>query len=142
MTTMSDVKLPRGALTDAAAGISEVVNLGPGLVRRIAKAGLESALPGIERAVLRDAAKYIGLLDDLARGIRCPACHAKPAGSRYDLAASTMHYSCGCGREWSRGPRAGTDYTRTADRSLARLARGEPLPDLPAREEGENDGSA
>jgi len=133
---MSEAKLPRGALTDAAAGISEVVNLDPGLVRRIAKAALESALPVIERAVLRDTAKYIGLLDDLAHGRRCPACHGKPAAHRYDLATGTTHYSCGCGREWSRGQRARTDHTRTADRSLSRLARGHPLPDLPPKDAG------
>jgi hypothetical protein len=130
--TPAATKLPRGAVPAAWAAIAGAHD--DLRTRAVVEEALKGALPVIERAVLRDAARLILLADRVARGLNCPACHGKPATSTYDHNIGRSHYRCGCGREWDVGHMTRVDYSRTIDRSLHRLARGEPLPDLPPKE--------
>lgn len=133
--------LPRGALTAATDAVLATME-GNGdftwttrnHARRLAEVALEAAMPGIERAVLRHAARQILLLEALARGWACPACHGKPAVTPSVMEGRTG-YQCGCGREWE--PPRSRNYAMDPDSLLKRIARGEPLPELPPKEEPE-----
>lgn len=120
------LKLPRGALKLATEALADA-----GLDRDaepIALRALAAALGTIERAALKRAAERILLLEDLARGWRCPACHGKPASTPHLLERRTG-YTCGGGHSWE--PPKRPDYDMEPGRLLRRLARGEPLPELP-----------
>jgi len=56
-------KLPHGAVSDAADGICGAFLFDHGQARRFADAALTAAMPGIRRAVLREAARQILALD-------------------------------------------------------------------------------
>jgi hypothetical protein len=119
---MTETRFPHGALKLA----TEVLRNDAA-----ARAVLAAVIPVIERAVLRQAAGRILLLDALARGWRCPACHGKPATTP-SLREGRTGYTCGCGHAWE--PPKHPDYGMEPERLLRRLARGEPLPDLPAKD--------
>jgi len=92
---------------------------------------LTAAMPVIERAVLREAAQRILLLDAIQRNVICPRCHTKTVG-RPRTHLSAEPYRCAEGHEWPQPPNRGPyNYE---DSSLRLLARGEPLPDLPPKE--------
>jgi len=127
---MSGVKLPRGAQRLAADALAAAGDL---LGDDWAEAGiaLTAAMPVIERAVLREAAQRILLLDAIQRNVICPRCHTKTVG-RPRTHLSAEPYRCAEGHEWPQPPNRGPyNY---ADSSLRLLARGEPLPDLPPKE--------
>lgn len=131
-------KFPRGSLKAAtAAVISAASDFGHGGLiagdaETLARAALTAAMPVIERAVLREAAKRILLLDAIQRNAICPRCHAKTV-SRPRTHLSAEPYRCAGGHEWPHPPNRGP--YNDADSSVRRLARGEPLPDLPPKEE-------
>jgi hypothetical protein len=137
---VADVKLPRGALPAAQLGIVRAAtdfgqgNLVVGDHEVLARAALSEALPVIERAVLREAARHILLSGRLGTRLACPACHGKPAFDSYDHATGRAHYQCGCGREWDGSKWTSDDLSRAIGRALTDLARGKPLPDLPPKE--------
>ena len=76
-------------------------------------------------------ARHLITLDALAHGALCPACHGKPAIIPNPRGAT--QYRCGCGHSWERGVRASTNWALTSDSVLRKVARGEPLPDLPPK---------
>jgi len=131
-------KLPRGALKAAAEALEDA-GMQPGILDDWASAriALEAALPVIERSVRRTMARHILTLNGLAHGRLCPACHGKPVIVPRTYTGS-VRYRCGCGHEWERSGGAPVDYRLTMESALNRAARGEPLPDLPAKsgEEG------
>lgn len=124
--------LPRGALKPATDAIMELHHLDRGWAGKLASAALAAALPVIERAVLKRAAQRMLLLQALARGWLCPACHGKPAVTPTPRNGEKL-YRCGCGHTWERkGPRS-VDYGMDPDYLVRKLARGEPLPELPPK---------
>jgi hypothetical protein len=129
---VAERRLPRGVLKLAAASL-ESMGVHPGDDQAIARGVLTTVLPAIERAVLKQAAQHILLLEALANGWACPACHGKPASTPSYLEARTG-YRCGCGREWEPVPVRQRPTSMEAASLVRLLARGKPLPDLPPKE--------
>lgn len=128
--------LPRGAVKAAAEAILAAQNANDGAAERfeakaLATAALTAALEVIQRDAVRQAARRIVLLDALANGRACPACHGKPATTPH-MREGRTGYTCSCGHAWE--PPKFPDYGMRTESVIKRLARGEPLPDLPAKE--------
>ena len=135
---MPDPKLPRGAVKLAAdaltvAGLLNNAGYIDGDEREAARVALTAAWPVAQRAILRDAAKLILLLHSLDAGHICPCCHGRTI---YDPSISALSpsavFRCVNGHQWNRRPNRGP--FNDMNTSLRRLARGEPLPDLPPKE--------
>jgi hypothetical protein len=130
--------IPRGALPLAADAVSFELMSGRDVStwldsdEALARAALKAALPVIEKAALRAAARHILLLDDFESNRLCPACWGPTTRRPANHLDPDPFYRCGDGHEWKAHPVQGpyTD-TRTV---LRKLSRGEPLPDLPAKE--------
>ena len=134
---MAEPKLPRGALKLAADAIMSVTNMNDGESERfecriVATAALTAALEVIQRDALKQAAKRMLLLEAIAHGWACPACHGKPA-STPNAREGRTGYTCGCGHSWEQPEPRQINYGMDPQFLLKRLARGEPLPDLPPR---------
>lgn len=128
------VKLPRGTLKAVWAALLRTGVCDSAQTRAVVEEALITAMPLIERAVLRDAARLMLLLDDLDANRICPQCHGKTVERPALMGGHGLWYRCVNDHRWlhsNRGPY--TDF-RT---NLRRLARGEPLPDLPAKEAGD-----
>jgi hypothetical protein len=123
-------QLPRGSLKAAMDAIGQLddAELERTSGEAVMRLGLLAALPVIERAAVRRAAARIALLQELANGWRCPACHGKPASTPH-MREGRTGYTCGCGCSWE-PPKSGTIQVGYLVR---KLARGEPLPDLPPK---------
>lgn len=123
--------LPRGVLKQAAEALEEA-RTDRTDDWAAARVVLTAALPAIERAALRSAARQILLLQEFSLGRRCPACHGKPASEPHRGEGRTG-FRCGCGYEWE--PPEDRDWSLSTDSLIRKLARGEPLPELPPKVE-------
>ena len=128
---MGEAKLPRGSLKLAADALEEA-RAGVAILDSpaAAKIALTAALEVIQRDALKRAARHIFLLEALAKGWRCPSCHGEPASAPHLLEGRTG-YTCGCGHSWEPPPPRQINYGMEPRFLLKRLARGEPLPELP-----------
>lgn len=130
-------KLPRGALDFAELAIMRTAtdfghgDLVAGSSREFARAALTAALGVIQRDAVRQAARRIVLLDALANGHACPACHGKPASTPH-FRESRTGYTCGCGYAWEPPDRPA--WKMQAEQVVRHLAKGAPLPGLPPKE--------
>ena len=128
---MTSEPLPRGALKAAMDAVREQAwgaNLGD--AEAAVRIALGAALPVIEKHARRRAAEQMELLEAIAFGYACPACHGKPAvipGPR-DVPRT---YKCGCGHTWE--PPVRPDYGMTPQYLVPRMARTGTLPDLPPK---------
>jgi hypothetical protein len=126
-------KLPRGSVKPATAAVVAAAtdfghdDLIAGNAETLARAAVTAALPAIRRAALREAAGRILLLDSLYEGRICPVCFGDTAERRWP-----RPNRCAEGHEYpSLSLKSPYGSMRTY---LRKLARGEPLPDLPAKE--------
>lgn len=87
---------------------------------------------------VREMAERILLLHDLSLGRACRRCHGRPVNAPQPSYRwhPTYLLRCANGHEWQQ-PFLVEGNTMNPSALLGLLARGEPLPDLPAKEDGD-----